>query len=432
MKEIAKKIFLDTLEAEHPERLIDTRVDFEKGKLTIEGESFRIKDEQSTFVIAVGKAAYPMARALKEKLGLDSSQMLCITPMNEASEPWCVSSSHPIPDEKSMEAGRRLLKFIADIPSRSTILFAISGGTSALLCKPAEGVHLEDLNAINNNLLKSGASIGEINAVRKHLSAIKGGQLLTLFNPESTLIDLIISDVPGNKPEIIGSGPTTPDSSTFGGAREALVCYGLWEQAPENVKKHITNGINGKVPETIKPGSDPLRRHESFIIGSPEQFAKTMARIAEKNSFTTWVAAEPFDETVETVAASVYRRIRKGAEKREKLTALVFYGESSVKVTGQGKGGRNQELALHGATLIDGMADINWLSAGTDGIDGPTDAAGAIVNERIIKEADKAGLDARDFIRRNDSYRFHEQMGTLLKTGATGNNVTDVVLVLIQ
>jgi glycerate-2-kinase len=431
VKETAEQIFLDALEAEHPERLIEEKVHFEEEVLNIEGERLEIKDEQLTYVIAAGKAAYPMAHALKKKMDPADNHMLCISPQEGLEEPWCVASSHPIPNEKSFKAANRLLKFVSAIPSGSAVLFAISGGASALLCKPAEGIRIEDLNEINESLLQSGASINEINAVRKHLSAIKGGQLLTYFKQDCTLVDLIISDVPGNKPEIIGSGPTTPDPSTFEDAREVLHRYGLWDQSPENVKEHIASGMGGKMPETIKPGKDPLLRHESFNIGSPEQFAQTMARVADIKGYTHYVAGEPFNKAVQDVAASVYRRIREATEKREKATALIFYGESTVNVKGQGKGGRNQELALLGAVLIDGMADLCWLSAGTDGIDGPTDAAGAIVDGHTIKEADRKGLDARDYIHRNDSYRFHEQMRTLLKTGHTGNNVTDVTLVLL-
>ncbi len=431
MNPLSKQLFLDALEATKPSRLIENTVTRRKNYITVNGSVLRLKD-RPVYSIAVGKASRLMAHALKKKLDIPVSNLLCITPDQKNLETWCISSSHPVPDVSSREAGDILVHFVESIPSRACVFFLLSGGTSALICKPAKGIHLQDIKRTNTLLLRSGATIHEINCVRKHLSAIKGGQLLSHFKPDCTLIDLVISDVPSDALENIGSGPTIPDSSTFQDAYDILLRNDLWENVPENVRKYIQRGLTGKAPETPKPGEDSLQEHQSFIISSAKIFANTLAKLAKQSGFDTWIASKAYNDDVKKVAEHISRKIKQTGKDQESKRALIFYGESTVEVTGSGKGGRNQELALRGAYKIQGMNNVTWLSAGTDGIDGPTDAAGAIVDGSTIIRAKVKGLSVKQFIHNNDSYHFHKQMGNLFKTGPTGNNVMDIAMILID
>jgi glycerate-2-kinase len=431
MTTLSKQLFMDALEAMKPSSLVDNIVSKHGDTISVSGNVLECKN-RPFYCIAVGKASRPMASALKKKLSLSSSNMLCITPDQENIETYCISSSHPVPDESSQKAADKLLHFVETLPPQAVIFFLLSGGTSALVCKPANGIQLQDIKKVYTLLLRSGAAIDEINCVRKHLSVVKGGQLLSHFHPDCTLFDLAISDVPSDDLEHIGSGLTIPDSSTFQDAYDTLLRYDLWDQTPENAKKQIERGLTGEAPETLKNGEDPIKEHQSHIIGSGLLFARKMARQASGQGFDTWTADEAFNKNVKNVAKHISNKIKEKKVNQRKKTALFFYGESTVKVSGDGKGGRNQELALRGALEIKGMQNVTWLSAGTDGIDGPTDAAGAIVDGSTIAQAKQKGLNALEFLRDNNSYHFHEQMGTLLKIGPTGNNVMDVTAILIE
>jgi len=432
MNTIVKQLFVDALEANSPSNLINDWVSLQGSNMSVGAKEWTIGEKQDLYVLAVGKASRPMAKALKNKLDVSSSHILCITPETKGLEKYCFSSTHPIPDIKSRKAADKLISFAEQIPSDSLVIFALSGGASALVCKPADDINLPDMNTVNKMLLESGANIEEVNSVRKHLSEVKGGQLLSYLRPDCTLIDLVISDVPNDNLEIIGSGLTTPDSSTFQDAYDTLLRYELWEKLPENIQGHIEKGLTGEVPETIKPGHDPIANHTSFIIGSAKKFADTIAEMAADERFNTWVAEKPFNQPVDEVTKMVADRIKRVGDDNKDATVMVFYGESTVNVTGGGKGGRNQELALRGALEIEGMEGVTWLSAGTDGVDGPTDAAGARVDGSTIARAKEKGLNVEKFISENDSYHFHEQVGTLLKTGPTGNNIMDIVIVLVE
>jgi len=272
-------------------------------------------------------------------------------------------------------------------------------------------------------------------ASRKHLSRVKGGHLLRYLDPSVILLDLIISDVPNDKPEYIGSGPTTPDMSTFQDAYHILLEYELWERIPSSVRKYIERGIDGIEPETLQPGEDPIKVHEQRIIGSPRKLAETVLELAKEQDFNTWMSQEPYNDDVEEVAEMLARQVRSVADRNGPVdppAVLVFWGESTVRVTGNGKGGRNQELALRAAREIDGYKNVIWLSGGTDGIDGPTDAAGAVVDGNTFSEAEKKGIDPVEYLNNNDSYRFHEKMGTLMVTGPTGNNLMDLQIVIVD
>lgn len=432
MKDTACVLFTEALEKSTPEVLLDQEITIQHHDITIGPQKWDKENFNSVYIIAIGKAAEPMAAKLVELFSVDTERVLCIAPDSKNQEKsYTIYASHPIPDEKSERAGKRLVEFIERIPPKSTVLFAISGGTSALVCQPAQGVAVRDISKVNEQLIQSGASIDEINCVRKHLSKIKGGQLLRYFNADIKLIDLVISDVPNDDLAIIGSGLTIPDSTTFQDVCDILMSYELWDKLPEAVRSHIKKGSERSASETLKPGEDPVKNHYSYIIGSAQKFAQTVAEEVGNRGLKSWVADTPFNQSAAEVAEMIFEKIVELSQKNDQKQALIFYGESTVEVTCDGKGGRNQELALHGALKIAGMENVYWLSAGTDGVDGPTDAAGAIVDGNTISKAKEKGIDPAEFLRNNDSYNFHEQMDTLLKTGPTGNNMMDVVLVLI-
>ncbi|MCW9706037.1 glycerate kinase type-2 family protein [Fodinibius salsisoli] len=432
-----KELFLRTLDACSPQKAIADRVSCKGHKLSVGASGFDLK-EHPVYVFAAGKASIPMYEAVHTIMEGRIAGSLVITAGSKASvsvpADEIIEGEHPVPGRGSLRAGEQAISFFKEIPGDAIVLNLISGGTSSLMCQPAEDITIEELNQTFDLLNNSGAGIYEMNAVRKHCSDIKGGQLLRSLSHETTLINLIISDVPGDHPAVIGSGPTVPDSSTFSDAEGVLKERSIWDKVPKSVRKHIQLGIAGRWQETLKPGEISFAGEQTQIISSAGQFARQAEAFAAEDGYQVWVAREPFNEPVETVATTVYERIKDQLEKegtQERPTLLIFYGESTVKVTGEGKGGRNQELALRGALKIANQPNISWLSAGTDGIDGPTDAAGALVDGETIGRARNNDIDPETYLQRNDSYHFHKQMDTLLKTGATGHNLMDVVWIEI-
>jgi glycerate-2-kinase len=316
------------------------------------------------------------------------------------------------------------------VPENAIVINLISGGTSSLLCLPSDGIPIEDLSRMFELLNHSGATIHDINTVRKHCSKIKGGQLLRYLKSNITLLDLVISDVPNDELSIVGSGPTVSDASTYQDAYQILLEYKLWNNMPKSICAHIEKGMRSIAEETVKPKKDPIKVHQSEIISSARVLAQQIKNLATKEKFNVILAEEPFNNDVEMVAENIADIVLSDlGNKNDKSSLYIFWGESTVQVTGKGKGGRNQELALRGAYMIMGQENITWLSAGTDGIDGPTDAAGAVVNGRTIENAQEIDLNPEYYLSNNDSYHFHQQMNTLLKPGPTGNNLMDVVLV---
>ncbi len=421
------EVFEQTLKATNPGKLV---------REYLEGA----KDiQEPVYLIAVGKAAVSMAEAVQEVLGDRLNAGVVVAPASEIGEVdgegvlEYLAATHPVPDERSVRAAERLVSFAEEIPAGSEVLCCISGGTSSLLCKPAEGLSFEDLATVHELLLRSGADIREVNRVRKHISGIKGGGLLRHFGSSVRLQNLIISDVPFEDPSLVGSGPTMPDASTFAQARAVLMKYGLVEQLPQPVSRHLEKGVAGAVPETLKAGEESLKEIRTEVIGSGRRFAEQAAALFREKGYDTEVAEQAYTASAGEVAAHIYEKISAYAKSHpHSPKAFVFYGESTVEVSGKGRGGRNQHLALHAAMKIDGLESVTWLSAGTDGIDGPTDAAGAVVDGGTIRKAEEKGLIPEAFLADHDSYTFHEETGTLLKTGPTGNNVMDIQLVVVN
>jgi hydroxypyruvate reductase/glycerate 2-kinase len=313
------------------------------------------------------------------------------------------------------------------------IVTLISGGGSALLVAPQDGISLADKQRTTSLLLNAGADIGELNTVRKHLSRVKGGRLAEAAFP-ATVVSLILSDVIGDRLDVIASGPTAADPTTFGEALGILERYRLSEEVPPPAMELLRRGNRGDSPETPKAGSPFLDRVENIIVGSNRQALEAAARAALELGFTVEILSAELSGEAREVGRQLAHQALTAARSKNGNAGLCLLsgGETTVTVRGQGKGGRNMELALAFAIEIEGQPGITLLSAGTDGTDGPTDAAGAIVDGKTVARAREKGLDPREYLDNNDSYTFFKTCGGLFITGATGTNVMDLQIVLID
>lgn len=394
----------------------------------IRGLDLRAKAGGRVAVLAVGKAAFGMTRAAIEVLGdhVRPADVLVVT-HDEAKRLGhfdALRSGHPLPDERGQAAAREVERRAAEFDAGDLALVLISGGASALLPAPAPGVLLEDKLEATRQLLRSGATIHELNAVRKHLSTTKGGGLLRQLRP-ARVVTLALSDVIDDDPSVIGSGPTAPDPSTFEDALAVLVRCGIAETCPTPVRERLAAGARGELEETPKPG-DPVFDGTTYrIVGGNRTSVRAMGAVCGAE-----VDPEPLEGEAREAGAVLARRFASVAP-----SAYVAGGETTVTVRGAGKGGRSQELVLAFALeaakgpLAD-RSDWVFLAAGTDGRDGPTDAAGGIVDAATVTRIRAAGVDPVAAMEENDSYGALDAAGALLRTGATGTNVADVVVFL--
>lgn len=391
-------------------------------------------------LISFGKAAFLMAKAVSDNAGDLIARGVVITKYGHAlsrdlhKNIEIHEAGHPIPDRNGVEATRRAIEMLRGADEKTLVLSLISGGGSALLVAPKDGITLDDKQAVTDLLLKAGASIDELNTVRKHISGIKGGRLAQYAYP-ARVVSLILSDVIGDKLDVIASGPTSPDSTTFGMALDVVRKYELTEKLPAKVKDILDAGSHGRVDETPKEGALIFEHVENIIVGSNKKAAQAAAMRAKELGFdATILSTELQGEATDAAywlakkAIEVKKMVLKGTGTK---FCLISGGETTVTVRGNGKGGRNTELALAYALEIDGTQGVTFLSAGTDGTDGPTDAAGAIVSGETIDKGREMGLDPRTYLSSNDSYTFFRRTGELLKTGPTGTNVMDLQIALI-
>ncbi len=395
-----------------------------------------IRDASRVFVLAVGKGAPAMASALSGRLGDKLAAALVVSlssarlPGLDDSRIGMLESSHPLPSEASVAAAYRAVDLLKRAGERDLVIVALSGGASAMLAAPPDGVSLADKIAVTQALLRAGAMIRELNAVRKHLSTIKGGQLLRAAS-SARVVSLILSDVPGNDPATIGSGLTVPDPSTFGEAIGVLKRRGIWGRAPESVRAHLERGNAGEIPETPKAGDPVFARATSIIIGNNRTAVEAAALAARARGYEVDYWRELYGEADDLGRALAAHLC---ALKGRRLCVLSG-GEPVVTVRGAGTGGRAQQAALAMAIelgRIGAQRRIAALFAGTDGIDGPTDAAGAFAFPDTVERALALGLDAETALKRNDSYNFFKPLGDLFVTGPTGTNVTDIFIGLVE
>ena len=439
LRQDAARIWNAALRAVDPESAIRKMVKREGSTLRIQGTPFDLKKTGKVWILGAGKAAAPMGRAAERILGRYLSGGILATKYGH-SLPLktldIVEAGHPLPDVNSIASAERMLGLAkTGIKPEDLVLCLLSGGASSLLVSPAEGVTLQDKLACTRILLENGADIYELNAVRKHLSRIKGGGLARLLAP-ARIVVLILSDVVGDDPGTIASGPLAPDSTTFGGCMETFRKLGVLDRIPPAVRLRFELGAAGQIEETPKEGDRVFREIESFIIGSNSQACTAAAQTAKRLGYHAQVLtsrlegdtgeAARFHMSVAAEIAARQRPVRRPA-------CVISGGETTVKLRGTGKGGRNQEFALHCVRPLAGLtAPCLVASLGTDGTDGPTEAAGAVADNSTLTRCIKYGARfLEESLGDNDSYTFFNRLGDLIVTGPTRTNVMDLHVVLV-
>lgn len=411
----------------------------ETNSLLIAGEhSIAIDNSSRLFVVGAGKAAGPMAAAVEKILGDRLTEGVIVTKYHHYThleKTRLLEAGHPIPDENGLAASHEIVDLLEQAGANDVVICLISGGGSALLPSPAAGISLQEKMALTDLLLACGAPIDEANTVRKHLSELKGGGLAQKAAP-ARLINLILSDVVGDPLDAIASGPTVPDTTTFADALAILRKYELTEKVPATILAHLHKGAAGEIPETPKPGSAIFDHTFNVLVGNNRMAVDAAVAQAQALGYQTHIISTTLSGETRDVAAE------HGAMAREALNTgkpvappacLISGGETTVTLTvGHGKGGRNQEFALAAALQIEDLPGVCSLSAGTDGTDGPTDAAGAIVDGTTLQRARKAGLDAGQTLENHDAYPFFKSLDDLVITGPTNTNVMDLNILLIQ
>lgn len=419
MRKHALQIFRAALDAADPYAAVLRHLRFDGRTLLAGRQRYRMADFDRVQVIGAGKAGAAMARAVEHILGRRIQGGVVNvpdgTPANTGINPRHVdlnTAGHPIPDDRGQQGALRILEIARQAGPRDLLVCLISGGASALLPAPISGHSLAAKQSITQQLLRSGASIHEMNAVRKHLSAIKGGRLASAAFP-ARVLGLILSDVIGDDLDVIGSGPTVGDPSTVTQAESVLRKYGIRATPME---------------ETPKPGDARLAHVQNLIVGSNRLAMDAAASKAKELGYRTLVLSSSVDGETREIArmhAAIVKEILSAGRPLRRPACLLSGGETTVAVRGKGLGGRNQEFVLAAAMALEGLGPATIFSAGTDGLDGPTDAAGAVADEGTPL------LDAREFLDNNDSYHFFEKLHALVKTGPTGTNVMDVRILLV-
>jgi glycerate 2-kinase len=436
VKDTCLAIFRAGLEAVDPYEATKKALRLSGESLQVGEHIYRLKDFKRIVVVGAGKAGAPMAQAVEEVLGgLLEGGLIVIkygytAPLKKVK---LIEGGHPIPDEAGQRAAKALLEIVKGLGEDDLVLCLISGGGSALLPAPVEGVGLAAKQETTKILLDSGASIHEINAIRKHLSRIKGGWLAKAAAP-ATMITLILSDVIGDDLDVIASGPTVGDRNTFSDCLRVIEKYELNEQIPSAVMEHLRKGAEGTVQETPKPDDPVFRTGLNLIVGSNMQCLEAAAHKAQEMGYQTLILSsfvEGETREVAKVHGAILKEIIRTGKPLAPPACIISGGETTVTIRGDGLGGRNQEFVLAAALDIQGLDGVVVLSAGTDGTDGPTDAAGAVADGGTVSRGRTRGLEARSALRNNDSYRYFQALDDLVKTGPTLTNVMDLRLVMV-
>jgi len=436
----ARRLALESLEhaleAADPRQLLKARLTLKGSKLKVDKYSFDLAKYGNLYVMGGGKASGVMAEALEKILGRRITRGLVNIPYGNRSKIGTIQlhgANHPVPDRAGVEGTRQMLRIAESAKENDLIICLISGGGSSLMPSPRDDVSLEDKKEITNSLLRSGAAINEINTVRKHVSAFKGGWLAKKAYP-ATILNLILSDVVGDPLDFIASGPTVPDSTTFDDASKVLQKYNLWEKAPASVKRILSEGKKGLISETPKAGDRVFKKVTNVVVGN-NRYSSLAAcenlRSSGLNTLLLTATLEGEARQVGIVLASTVREVLASGNPVKKPAGIVAGGETTVTVTGKGKGGRNQEIPLAAVTRLKDMDGVAIASLSTDGIDGPTDAAGAIVDGKTLARAMEIGMHPDSILADNDSYHFFSKLGDLILTGPTGTNVNDISVIVV-
>jgi glycerate-2-kinase len=436
----ARRLALESLEhalsAVDPKRTIETRLTLKNAKLSVDKYSFDLNKFKHVYVIGGGKASGSMAQGLEHVLNGRITKGFVNVPHGAKQETEIVElhgANHPVPDEAGVKGTRVMLEIAEQAEKDDLIICLISGGGSSLMPLPRGDITIADKRELTNALLRSGATINEINTVRKHISDFKGGWLAKKAYP-ATILNLILSDVVGDPLDFIASGPTVPDSTTFGDAVRVLRKYTLWEKAPASIRKLLLDGEKGTIPETPKAGDESFKKVFNVVVGNNRSASLAACEYLKSkglNALLLTTTMEGEARHVGTMLGSVACEVLASGNPIQKPAGIVAGGETTVTVTGKGLGSRNQEIPLASALKIRGMDGLVVASMSTDGIDGPTDAAGAIADGKTIEKAAKMGLKPEEVLAANDSYHFFSKLNDLIFTGSTGTNVNDVSVIIV-
>lgn len=432
----SREIVAAAVAAVDPVAAVQRAVTRQAARLEIAGITYDLDRYAHVYVVGGGKAGATMAQGLEAVLGDRISAGAVTVKYGHLAPVHRVTvheAGHPIPDPAGVRGAEAIMRLAEGARADDLVVCLLSGGGSALLPLPCAGISLAEKQQVTGLLLACGASIDEINVIRKHLSRLKGGQLARAAAP-ATLVTLVLSDVVGDPLDSIASGPTVADPSTYRDCLEILTRYDLLERLPASVRTHLQQGEAGTQPETPKPGDAVFTRSQTVIVGNNHTALQAARAAADALGYTTLVLSSRLQGETRHIArmhAAIAQEIVHHGEPLTPPACVISGGETTVTIHGDGTGGRNQEFALAAALDIAGLEAVVVLSAGTDGTDGPTEAAGAIADGTTVQRARERGLDPRQFLHRNDAYHFFTALDDLLMTGPTGTNVMDVHLILV-
>ncbi len=435
LRKDAETIYHRAIEAVNPITAINRHVKRQGQELICDGKVFNLEHFRHIYLVGAGKAGAAMAAAMEELLGDTLTAGLVVVKYGHLSpvkKTKIIEAGHPLPDQNGVDGAAELVSLLEQTENEDLVICLISGGGSALLPLPATGLTLDEKQKTTQALLACGADITEINAIRKHLSQFKGGQLARLIAPATT-ISLILSDVIGDPLDSIASGPTAGDPTTFGLCLKIIAKYNLSTTLPAAVMNHLQQGASGTISETPKPDDPLFSRVSNCIIASNRQAVEAAADMAQQLGYKPLILSTFIEGETREIArmhSAIAKEIHHSGNPLTPPACIISGGETTVTITGDGLGGRNQEFALAAALDIDGLSNTVIVSIGTDGTDGPTDAAGAIADGQTIERARELGLNPRQYLENNDAYHFFSPLDDLLITGPTNTNVMDIRLIL--
>lgn len=433
LHEILLEVIEEGLARADPYDAVTRSLSVREGRLVLGG--YEVSIPECVHVVGFGKASTKMSEAVQDLLGKAVCGGVVIAPEVEG---WIGSvrvlrGDHPLPASNTLKSSLYLLDYLRkEVKESDLVIVLVSGGGSALFEVPEDGLTLEEVSTVTKELMRRGADIVELNTVRKKLSKVKGGKLLKYVRAEK-IITLIISDVVGDKLDVIASGPTVPDNTSFKDAYQVLRRRGLWSELPHNVRIFIERGLAGEAPDTLKEGNPLFSKVMNLVIASNQLVLEHMSSILSRKGFNTILLTSMLEgeaSEVGKVLGSILKNVVRYSKPVGKPAALLAGGETVVTVRGGGVGGRNQELCLSLAISIKSLRDVVAACVGTDGIDGVSPAAGAIVDGELFEEAVKKGLDPSEYLLSNDSYTFFQKMRRAVYTGYTGTNVNDIFVAL--
>ena len=426
-KTLLHSVFNEILENITPEKLIEDSCRLEGHKLTILDKTYDLDEYENIYLMGSGKAVIPMALEVKKLLNPFLNKTLIIGPYDPEEtfdNGTYIQSTHPLPSQKSIDAARSLIDILKNLNKKDLFIYLLSGGNSALVELPEENINLNEFQEVTKLMLHSGMPIEKMNSVRKHLSQVKGGKLAQYTQAKGVV--LVLSDVIGDDLYAIGSAPFYCDQTSFSDAEDALTTYGVFEKIPERVQTFLKKGKAGMYTETPKKPYDHIDHH---ILGSNRIVLEKAEQILQEKGIDTTIIDEPVQGQTNEIAKKL---LKFSQNHQDKTHAYIFGGEATVVVKGNGKGGRNQHLCLNILTECDLSCDITFLSAATDGVDGNSNAAGALIDIHSLVDAKARHIDPQHYLDSFDSSNFFEQTGELLITGPTHNNLLDIMIMLIE